>query len=80
MKKYLIFNVGELDKVNFNQVEQTSAESVRKSLDGTLTFVKWSGDDPSFISDLTTKQGPYTYEEVINILRTPQWTNSTPTY
>jgi len=32
-KYYVIFNVSELDKINFNQVFETSIETVRKSVD-----------------------------------------------
>ena len=39
-KEYVIFNVSELDKIDFTQVEETSIETVRKSVDETLTFVK----------------------------------------
>lgn len=40
-RNYIIFNVSEVDKVDFNQVLETSAETLRKSVDGTKTFVKW---------------------------------------
>jgi hypothetical protein len=73
-KIYIIFNVSELNKIDFNQVLETSVETIRKSVDETKTFVKWDGVDPSFISSLTTKEGPYTYEQMINILSTNEWT------
>ena len=50
-RKYLIFPVTELFKVDFNQVGETSSETVRKSVDETYTFVKWEGQDPTFISE-----------------------------
>ncbi len=73
-KIYIIFNVSELNKIDFNQVLETSMETIRKSVDETKTFVKWDGVEPSFISSLTTKEGPYTYEQMINILSTNEWT------
>ncbi len=73
-KIYIIFNVSELNKIDFNQVLETSVETIRKSVDETKTFVKWDGVEPSFISSLTTKEGPYTYEQMINILSTNEWT------
>jgi predicted DNA-binding helix-hairpin-helix protein len=73
-KIYIIFNVSELNKIDFNQVLETSVETIRKSVDETKTFVKWDGIEPSFISSLTTKEGPYTYEQMINILSTNEWT------
>ena len=29
---------------------------------------------PSSVAALTTKQGPYDYDEIINILTGPEWT------
>ena len=73
-KYYVIFNVSELDKIDFNQVFETSIETVRKSVDETLTFVKYATDEmPSSVSSLDTKQGPYSHEEILAILATPEW-------
>ncbi len=78
-KYYVIFNVSELDKIDFNQVFETSAETVRKSVDGTLTFVKYATDEmPSSVASLDTKQGPYSHEEILAILSTPEWTPEEP--
>ena len=40
-RRYLIIPVTELSKVDFNQVGETSLDTVRKSVDGTKTFVKY---------------------------------------
>jgi len=40
----MIFNTSELDKIDFTQVLETSADTVRKSVDNTKTFVKWDGE------------------------------------
>lgn len=74
-RQYMIFNVSELDQIDFNAVLETSAETVRKSLDGSLTFVKWEGETPACVTNLTTKQGPYTYEEILTVLSGPDWTS-----
>lgn len=75
---YMIFNVSELEQIDFTQVKETSIDTVRKSLDGTKTFVKWEGEIPQCVVDLTTKEGPYTYEEILAILATPEWTDPNP--
>jgi len=75
----MIFNVSELDQIDFNQVLETSIDTVRKSVDGTKTFVKWEGETiPSSVESLTTKEGPYTYEEILAILATEEWTDPNP--
>lgn len=75
-RNYIIFNVSELNKVNFSEVLEDSSESVRKSIDLSKTFVKWEGTIPSFVSTLTTAEGPYTYTEIISILESAAWTNN----
>ena len=77
-KEYVIFNVSELDKIDFTQVEETSIETIRKSVDETLTFVKYYGEMPSSVVSLETKQGPYSHEDILEILSTPKWTNPYP--
>lgn len=74
-REFMIFNVSELNQINFNDVLETSADTVRKSVDLTKTFVKWDGTMPQCVSDLTTKEGPYTYNEMLDILATPFWTD-----
>jgi hypothetical protein len=76
---YMIFNVSELSSIDFSQVLETSIDTVRKSLNGTKTFVKWEGDTiPSTVNSLTTKEGPYTHTQILTILDTLDWTKPNP--
>ena len=76
-RHFVIFDVSELPTIDFEQVLETSAETVRISLDTTKTFVKWDGDTvPSCIQSLTTKSMYYTYEEMLDILNGEEWTSS----
>ena len=77
-REYLIFNVNELPLVSLNEVLETDVDTVRKSIDQTKTFVKWNGDAPSFVNNMTTKEGPYTHTEILTILATPEWTDPKP--
>jgi hypothetical protein len=78
-REFMIFDVSELDTINFNEVLETSADTVRKSVDQTKTFVKWEGVTiPPSVDALTTKQGPYTYTEILSILSTSEWTYPNP--
>lgn len=79
-RNFIIFNVTELSYIDFTKVLETSANTVRKSVDRTKTFVKWKGDIPECINNLTTKEGPYTYEEIIAILAGPEWTDPNPPF
>lgn len=42
-RQYMIFNLSEVDLINFDEILQTSAETLRKSNDNTKSFVKWEG-------------------------------------
>jgi hypothetical protein len=77
-REFMIFNVSELSNINFNEVLETSIDTVRKSVDLTKTFVKWDGEMPECVSTLTTKEGPYTYDEILQILSTPEWSTPMP--
>lgn len=77
-RQFMIFNVSELPSINFNEVLETSAETVRISIDGTKTFVKWDGESaPECVTNLTTKEGPYTYNEILEIMSTSAWSSNT---
>ena len=73
-RKYIIFSTSELDKINFDEVLETSSETVRKSIDETKTFVKWDYETPECVSNLTTKSKIYTHEEILELLSTLEWT------
>ena len=74
-RKYVIINADELDSVNFDQVDETSADTVRYNVAGTKTFVKFDSDTtPSFLGGKTQ----YTHSEIITILATDAWTPSEP--
>jgi hypothetical protein len=77
-REFMIFAVSEVLLIDFNQVYETSIDTMRKSIDGTKTFVKWEGQTPSSVLSLTTKEGPYTYQEIINILNGPDWAADAP--
>ena len=40
-RRWIFLNSGDVASIDFNQVMQTSAETLRYSLDGTKTFVKY---------------------------------------
>jgi hypothetical protein len=70
----MIFNVSEIDKINFDEVLQNSSQWMRKSVDNQKTFVKWDGNTiPTSVQTLTTSEGPYTYDEITVILNNSDW-------
>jgi hypothetical protein len=71
-RKYVIINADEVDSVDFSQVDETSENTIRYSIDGSLTFVKFDTDTtPSFLDGKTQ----YTHSEILAILATDEWTD-----
>jgi hypothetical protein len=75
-RSYMILSTSETESVDFSQVLETSSQTLRLSVDESLTFVKWEGNIPSSVSLLSTKEGPYTYSEILSILSTDVWTDT----
>jgi hypothetical protein len=74
-RTFVIFDVSEIGSIDFTQVLETSADTLRMSVDGTKTFVKWEGETvPACVENLTTKSSYYSYEEMLAVLRTSEWT------
>ena len=74
-RNFMIFNVSEIEKINFDEILETSTQWLRKSVDETKTFVKWDGNTiPTSVQTLTTSEGPYNYDEIITILNSSDWT------
>lgn len=74
-RKYVIISFSDIDQIDFDQVMETSRETVRRSVDGTLTFVKYEGEMPSSVASLTNKSQEYTHEEFLDLLSGSDWTS-----
>ena len=78
MITYITIKMSELSLVDFNEVMETSEQTLRLSVDGLETVLKWEGDEPAFVSTLSSYEGPYTHEEILVIMASPEWTNPNP--
>ena len=74
-KTYAIIKLAEIGLIDFSQVAQSSASTVRKSLDNTQFVIKWEvGYEPTFISDGTViPVGIYTHSECLLLMSTDKW-------
>ena len=68
-RKYVIIESSEVSSVDFLQVNETSANTLRYSNDGSQTFVKFDGYTPSFLEGKTS----YTHSEILTILSGTDW-------
>lgn len=73
-RKYVIINSSDVSSVDFSKVAETSADTLRYSLDGSKTFVKFEGDTPSFLIG----EPRYDHAEILSILSSPEWTPDEP--
>jgi hypothetical protein len=73
-RNYVIFDMSEVGEINFSEVMETSQETLRLSVDGTKSFVKYEGTQPASVAALTTKTQEYTHAEILEILATSEWT------
>ena len=71
MRTYVIIDASEVASVDFDKVLETSADTLRYSVDGTKTFVKFEGDTPSFLIG----EPQYTQEEILPILAGADWSS-----
>ena len=69
-RKYVIINASEVGTVDFSQVIETSANTLRYSLDDSKTFVKFEGSTPSFLSGKTQ----YNHSQICTVLDGADWT------
>ena len=78
-RQFMILNTSEISSIRFSDVLESNASTLRRSVDGSKTFIKWDGTMPSWVNDLTTKEGPYTYTEILTILSTSDWVSEEET-
>ena len=80
-KTYVIANITELNNVDYSQVDQTTADTVRKSIDLTKFILKYDGVKPSTIQSLDTNgklvsydnNKYFTHPQILQIASTTEW-------
>ena len=78
-RKWVIISKDDVSSVDFSQVMETSAETLRYSNDKSKTFVKYEGSQPSFLAGKTE----YSHSEILAILNVlfedgGEWTPEAP--
>jgi len=73
---YAICNVSsDLPNVDFSEVITTSADTIRKSIDGTFFLIKWwTGQTPVFVTDGTvTPSQELNQTQCLALMLTVEW-------
>jgi len=68
-RKFVILTAGEVSLVDFSEVLETSADTLRWDNDNTKTFVKYEGSKPSFLSGKTA----LTHSQILTELEEDEW-------
>ena len=75
---YCIINCDDVKSINFTDVHETSPGYLRRSIDGTKTFVKYEGEQPNclfIVAGNATGLPEHTHEEFLEILKGPEWSH-----
>ena len=77
-RTYAFANWSDIGYVDFSQVMETSAATVRKSLDNSLFILKWyTADTPTFITDgSVTLSWSGSHSQCLQHLLGPNWTDT----
>ena len=62
----------DVSNIDFSQVDETNQDTLRLSIDGTKTVLKFSGETPGFLVGLQQ----YNHAEALAIMATPEWTDN----
>ena len=75
---YATISIDDLQKIDFSQVGETSADTIRRSIDLTQFVLKWE-IEPSFIEDeLVIPIGEYNHQQILELMSTPEWSEPDP--
>jgi len=67
---YVIYDMANVATIDFSQVGETSQDTLRLSIDGTKTVLKFTGETPSFLVGLQQ----YNHQEILAIMHSEDWT------
>jgi|TARA_X000001382_G_scaffold129695_1_gene122380 hypothetical protein len=67
---YVIYDMANVNTIDFSQVGETSQDTLRLSLDGTKTVLKFTGETPSFLVGLQQ----YNHQEILVVMKSAEWT------
>ena len=76
-KTYAVINLTDISLIDFTQVAQSSASTIRKSLDDTQFVIKWEdGYTPTFITDASVMPvGIYDHHAILELMATSAWSS-----
>ena len=79
-RTYAVINLTDVGLIDFSQVGETSASTIRKSLDNTQFVIKWEdGYTPTFITDSSVVPvATYDHHGILELMGTAAWSEPIP--
>lgn len=79
-RTYATINLTDVGQIDFSQVGETSASTIRKSLDDTQFVIKWEeGYIPTFITNTNVVPiQTYDHHGILELMATPEWSEPAP--
>ena len=75
---YAIINVSDINLIDFSQIGETNADTLRKNIAQTQFVIKWN-TEPTFITDgSVVPVGTYSHTEILEIMATAEWSEEIP--
>tara|TARA_R100000278_G_scaffold88590_1_gene67595 strand:+ start:2788 stop:3042 length:255 start_codon:yes stop_codon:yes gene_type:complete len=75
---YAIIQTSDLSNIDFSQIGETSADTLRYNLAGTEFVIKWN-TTPSFIADgSVVPVSELTHKEALVVMATAEWSEEIP--
>jgi len=78
-RTYAVINLTDVGLIDFSQVGETSASTIRKSLDDTQFVIKWDdGYTPTFINNPVVPVETYDHHAILELMATAAWSEPIP--
>jgi len=79
-RTYATINLTDVGQIDFSQVGETSANTIRKSLDDTQFVIKWEeGYIPTFITNANVVPiQTYDHHAILELMATAEWSEPLP--
>tara|TARA_R100001463_G_scaffold117872_1_gene173522 strand:- start:113 stop:385 length:273 start_codon:yes stop_codon:yes gene_type:complete len=73
-KTYAIISISDLELIDFSEIQETSKNTIRLSLDNSEFVIKWQKQEPTFISDgKVTPLQVLSHAEALQLMATSDW-------
>ena len=74
-RRWVVIPTSSTGSIDFNDVLETSLGTLRLSVNGGQTFVKYDGSQPTSVANLPGASSEYNHTAILNLLTGSVWTS-----